>query len=530
MSRKNMHFGLMSALVAISLLLSACAPATATLTEAPATATLTEAPATTAPAVEVTLYTVAPSPIKEADVERVQEAVSAMLKQKGVNVDLKIVAYDWGSAGDKINATLSTGEPCDLMFTSPWFNSFTEGVSKGYYLPLDDLLASEAPELLTKYAKVWDVARVGGKIYAVPNQQIWPRAYTFYIGTDILDKYPVDWDTIGNGIQGLKDMLPYAKTVLAGEPHLLAFIPGGVSGLGGSGGPNESEVFGYSRVVGGFAPFVVKYDDPAMKVVLEPEAPYFLELAQVAREYTLNKITLSSDLTPDELMAAFKATPPKFVGEFWMFAPGMWPPIPQPYYNNRVFDGKRWLGANFLDTSGIQATLTAICSTSPHPAEALQVLNLLHTDAEIHNTVTFGVEGQDWLWVDKATKEIKYPEGTDVAQPPYLLYDWMMGDTFLNYYLNHEMAQADPNKAAAEINNTAPASVVLGFVFDPTPVSAEMAQISAVVTEEYMPIVTGRVENPEEMVAKYLRDLKAAGADTVLAEIQRQIDAWAAAK
>jgi putative aldouronate transport system substrate-binding protein len=57
-----------------------------------------------------------------------------------------------------------------------------------------------------------------------------------------------------------------------------------------------------------------------------------------------------------------------------------------------------------------------------------------------------------------------------------------------------------------------------------------MAQISAVVTEEYMPIVTGRVENPEEMVAKYLRDLKAAGADTVLAEIQRQIDAWAAAK
>ena len=172
--------------------------------------------------------------------------------------------------------------------------------------------------------------------------------------------------------------------------------------------------------------------------------------------------------------------------------------------------------------------MTAICSMSEHPAEAMQVLSLLHTDAEIHNTITFGVEGQDWVWVDKATKEIAYPEGVDVAQPPYLLYPWMMGDTFLNYYLNHEMALADPNKASAEINNTAPASVVLGFVFDPTPVSAEMAQISAVVTEEYMPIVTGRVENPEEMVEKYLRDLQAAGADVVLAEVQRQIDAWAA--
>jgi len=391
------------------------------------------------------------------------------------------------------------------------------------------LLAQEAPDLLEKYQAVWDVARAGGKIYAVPNQQLWPRVYTFYIRTAITDKYPIDWEKVGNGIQGLKDVLAWGKTVMEGEPDLVALTAGGVSGLGtGVGTFNESEVFGYSRIMGNWFPAVVKFDDPARKVLNETEVPYFMELAKVAREYEINKLVQPADLTPEEYTANWKAE--KYAGDFWMFGPSMYAPIPQPWCNNCTFDGKKYIGAKFLDTGSIQATMTAVCATSKQPKAAMQVLRMAQTDADFHNGLYYGLEGQDWIWVDKATKQIKYAEGVDAAMPPYLTYNWMYGDTFLDYYLGPEMAAADPNKVSIQINATAPVASTLGFVFDPTPVSAEIAQINAVVTEQYGNIVTGRAEDPEAAVAKYQKDLKAAGVDKVIVEIQKQIDAWAASK
>ena len=46
------------------------------------------------------------------------------------------------------------------------------------------------------------------------------------------------------------------------------------------------------------------------------------------------------------------------------------------------FESKNLTDPLILDTAGATATLNAICATSKHPEAAMQVLELLNTDAE----------------------------------------------------------------------------------------------------------------------------------------------------
>ena len=104
--------------------------------------------------------------------------------------------------------------------------------------------------------------------------------------------------------------------------------------------------------------------------------------------------------------------------------------------------------------------------------------------------------------------------------------NWAFGDTFNAYVL--EGQPADANAKTAEINNSAMASTILGFVFDTEPVKSEIASVSKVV-QEYEGLLGGELP-VEETNAEFVEKLKIAGIDTVIAEMQRQVDAFMASK
>jgi putative aldouronate transport system substrate-binding protein len=60
-------------------------------------------------------------------------------------------------------------------------------------------------------------------------------------------------------------------------------------------------------------------------------------------------------------------------------------------------------------------------------------------------------------------------------------------------------------------------------------VAAELTAIAAVADGVHRALMTGYVD-PETELPKYIADLKAAGIDTVQAEVQRQYEEWKAAK
>ncbi len=66
-------------------------------------------------------------------------------------------------------------------------------------------------------------------------------------------------------------------------------------------------------------------------------------------------------------------------------------------------------------------------------------------------------------------------------------------------------------------------------MYNPEPVKTELAAIQNVVQQYAMALETGTID-PEQNLPKFNALLNAAGIDKVIAEKQRQLDAWAAGK
>jgi len=109
---------------------------------------------------------------------------------------------------------------------------------------------------------------------------------------------------------------------------------------------------------------------------------------------------------------------------------------------------------------------------------------------------------------------------------------WIMGNTF-HAYLNQGCADGE-NEIALEINESKDNAVspLMGFRVDIKPVENEISQMTAVM-KEFNATVSGGVMGTAGWQAKYdefVNKLEAAGMSKVLAEIQRQVDAFLAGK
>jgi len=177
-----------------------------------------------------------------------------------------------------------------------------------------------------------------------------------------------------------------------------------------------------------------------------------------------------------------------------------------------------------LDTAGATATMNGICATSKHPTEAMKVLELLNTDAEVYNLLSRGVEGVHWVWVDKDKKIMGFPEGVTAETSTYNPNsDWMFGNQFNAYY--RDAAQVGAWEATKVMNDTAFPSAALGFVVDREPIKTEIAQVTAILKEKAAPIENGFTSYDEAMPA-IIEEINAAGAQKIIEEIQRQLNEW----
>src|SRR5690349_786307 len=156
-------------------------------------------------------YTYAGSGIPR-DLQQVQDAINKILNAD-IGVNLTLEPIDFGAYNDRMQLQLAAGEPCDIIFTAPWINSYTNNVANGSLLELDDLLKEEAPGLWASMpASTWEAARIKGHIYGVINQQIFPKPWGVHVRKDLLDKYQFSL----NGVKKWEDMEPFLAKVKDG--------------------------------------------------------------------------------------------------------------------------------------------------------------------------------------------------------------------------------------------------------------------------------------------------------------------------
>jgi putative aldouronate transport system substrate-binding protein len=510
----------------LSMILSACgstkkddavtttsvAPAATAATEATAVPEATAAPAATAAALsEVKLTWYFPGNFPQAEQDLVFAEVNKVLKEKiNATIDFKPLAF--GDYDAKMKVVIASGEAFDLGFTSNWINNYTQNVAKGAFLPLDDLLTQYAPKSFAAVPKTfWDATRVKGKIYGFINYQISARTPAISVETALLKKYNFDLQSVAGKItpDTLNLLEPFLTSVIKDNPQK-GFI----------GSISNPDFFDLEPIVGMQVPGAVAFKDNSLKVVNQFETDGVKKFASVMRDWNKKGLLNAKDRASKKSDDWADAKAGKWaMGIGGAFKPGgdigasSLAGVPYTEVPS---------GTAYLTTGGIIATMHAISKTSKNPERAMMVLELLNTDKDLFNLLNFGIKDKHFT-IDADGFMVKEGDAAKAYSPDVA---WMFASNFLA-----NVSKGMPKTVWADtikMNEAATPSNLLGFTFDAEPVKGEIAKASAVFDEYFRAIDLG--VSDEAKYNEFLAKQKTAGTDKIIAEIQKQIDAWKAAK
>ncbi|WP_051235817.1 DUF3502 domain-containing protein [Paenibacillus pinihumi] len=503
MKRKGLKFGivLLALMLFVSSMLSACSSNDTESSESSAVSDLKP--------YEITWYL--PQSVFP-DAKLVQDAMSKITKEK-INATLDIRLVDWGTYDQRMQAIAASGEKADLIFTSNWTNDYLTNVNKGAFLDITDLLQQHGPDILEQVPPAaWDAAKVQGKLYAIINTQVLARTPGVLINKDYLDKYGYTADQF----KSLADLTPFLEKVKAGDPDKYPFsLKGDVDIMNNYGSAMGLESFSSKN------PGVVRIDDDASQVVNLYETQEFTDLLKQMHEWYKKGIIRKDaatlkDTSSDELAGKYISS------TFTVINPDS-PASQAPKFGGG--DASKVAAVEFskpyMSTGSIIATMTAISRTSKDPERAMMFYNLMYSDPELFNLMSYGIEGTHYTKVSDDLIKKNDNAGYWVDS------GWEYGNMFNSYRTSETQPKwypAGPDKNAAAIP-----SKLLGFSFDPTNVKSELAQTASVVDEFYAGLITG-ISDPDTTLPKMNDKLKKAGLDKIISEMQSQIDSWKASK
>ena len=157
----------------------------------------------------------------------------------------------------------------------------------------------------------------------------------------------------------------------------------------------------------------------------------------------------------------------------------------------------------------------------------MRVLNLLYTDPEVAMIYTNGVEGITYGINDEG--QCCYVNGaTDATSAGWSVgYAYANPNDFLTPTWDYQ--RKDAYDLMAEDNKNAIPSKALGFTCDLTPVADQVSACVNVIAQYYNPLMNGEVDI-DEVLPQFQQALHDAGIDAIIAEKQKQLDAWLASK
>lgn len=427
------------------------------------------------------------------------------LHKKYPKIDLSMKFIGWGNYAQKYNVMVTSGDKYDLAFAQ----NYPTNAQNGSYAEMNSLIKKYAQSAYDKIDPAyWKGLRIKGKIYGFPvNANVYAtNGITF--NEELVKKYSIK---VGD-IKSYKDMEPALKAFHEKNPNVAGFA----IGQGFKASPRAMEF-----PLGNGLPFAIDssgkskkifnaYDTKEMQDILKTLHSFYLkgyipkDAATSSTQYNLNQNTW---FTRQETQGPYdygdtaleNAAGGKKMKTY---------PITDPYKSE----------------AQAQVAVWTISKTSPHKKEAMQVLNALNTDPVLLNNITWGLEGQQWKFVDKAKGKI---ETTSKYQPNTFIGAWMMGNNDL-LYTQKQITQKMIDQRKENIKK-AKDSAALGFMPDTSSVKTQVTNCSNVMSK-YLDILNTGTADPVPTIKKMNQELKTAGYDKVRDVLQKQYDKFLASK
>lgn len=180
-----------------------------------------------------------------------------------------------------------------------------------------------------------------------------------------------------------------------------------------------------------------------------------------------------------------------------------------------------------VNTGIMQKFTWAVPVTSRVPEAALKFLALTYTDAEVLNLINYGIE--DVHYVVEADGRINWPQGvTSLTSPYFPGGNFLFGNAYLAKVRVGPVSPPDMRQQILEINQNVQTSPLLGFSVVTRTFVNELAAVANVYAQFGEGLMAGS-SNPATVLPQFLAALEAAGYPRILAEVQKQVDAFKAA-
>lgn len=447
---------------------------------------------------------------QQADQQMVLDEINEILL-RDINTRLNIVMLSMGDFTTQLPLMLQGGDKVDLI---PVINSFAGTfISNKMVLDLSDYVEQYGVNMKQAYAEMGEDLLYTGCIndfmFGIPVVKGSSGVSTVCMRADWLEEAGFTREDI----KGIEDVDQVYEKVYANHPEaIMMWMTKG--GMADSRYEVTDPLTDYNGVLLNYGekPEVVNYF----------ASDEYREL--VTRHYGwAQKGWISKDAatTTDQAFSAVQAG-----RAFSFYTPGG----PDAEASNSASCGTEMICVPV--TEG-QLTTTSYCwnswgiaQASENPQRAFLLLDYLYNSGEVTDLINFGIEGTHYVVGEDGLYH--YPEGTDLTNSPYT---FNQGWELPNQFLGGIWEGNDPDLWNKNIEATKAAkhSCALGFAYDSSSLSTEIAALSNIKSQYIDSLNTGAVD-PATELPKFLEELDKAGMQKVIEEKQSQLDAWIASR
>lgn len=447
------------------------------------------------------------------DLALVEQSVNEISIPKiGVEVAFKVV--DAAEAFSKYPLWLSNKEPIDLMVLN--YQDITPYVYKDMLLSLDALLYEWGPDIRDIMEQRYDLtegAVHGGFTYGVTSAQAYrasgrgillPKRYVEETGLSYDPEKIYTFDELTKWFTALKQLYP--------DCYPLGLITAG----------NTFSMSNYfmdmSESIGGETTSGSLLDIADMKIYNSYSSKEYLEFLTYLRQWYE-----AGFLYPDSVLTNYTA--PELLSQQIILS---YPALanPESVANGDFQEEMVCLRTTEITTSqqNSRSGFWVIPVTSKQGDAAMKFLNLMYSDTQVLNLISWGIEGIHYEITDLENGLIGWPSGQNGPSGYYNPLG-LYGDRTKAYEM-YSM-ELKWQKEAFEQKAVKQKDAVEGFVYSSVNVSRELDEIQKVISR-YVPILESGSVDIDKYYPEFLEELNQAGMDVVIADKQQQLDTWLA--
>lgn len=454
----------------------------------------------------------------EEGTRKVEQELNAYLDSIGESFHVDLDPIDGNNYANTVDMALLGNATIDVFCP---FSGLSQAINGNKLLPLNDYLDKElagAVEIMGE--KFLTSSTVEGNVYAIPCYKGQILIDYWVVRKDVFDKAGLDPNAsydlaaITDSLAKMQEACPDIPAIGArlgttqGNNLLLDALLGGVDN------------YEYTALTGGGAVF-----GESTTVVNYYESEMFEELVNTA--YAWNQagyIPADASIETEDANALLEAD--RALSYFIEY--GYARETVEAQRTDAVYETYAIPVAEDVFTSNF--IYWSIAHSCQNPAEAARFMNMLYTDETLLNMIIFGVEGEDYVVTDDTgvVNAITWPEGLSMETVPYTaaLSCGILGNQFIMHAMEGSTNVSDVSFMEDKMQN-ATYSSLFGFSFDTANVATQVSAVSNVVAQ-YLPGLSCGELDPDVYLSRFQADLDAAGIDEILAEAQRQVDAWLA--